>query len=316
VPDLSAPLSPRPQSERKLTGFYVVVGVAVVLGLFGLWFWRTWTVWWFDADEARRRQGVAAQQLFLPIEESVELGSGITLDLVLIPAGRFKMGSPADEKGRNRADELQHWVVITRPFYIGKYEVTQEQWEKVMGNNPSGFKGPKNPVGGMMRHACEEFLKKLDDLAKEKGSFRLPTEAEWEWACRAGTRTRFCCGDDEGALVDYAWFYDNSGRVTHPVGTKKPNAWGLFDMHGNVWEWCGDSYGEDYYAKSPRYDPTGRTTGAHFVGLKYEGDCWVLRGGESGTGLQYCRSSERYYCALMGGGDDVGFRVVLVPAGH
>jgi formylglycine-generating enzyme required for sulfatase activity len=290
---------------RSLTGFYVALGVVIALGLFGGWFWRTWNVWWFDADEAKRQQAEAAAKLGVPVEKFVDLGDGVRLELVLVPGGRFKMGSPKDEQDRNE-DELQHWVVITKPFYCGKYEVTQEQWEKVMKRNPSSSKGAKNPVENVSWNDCQEFLKRLNGLSKENGPFRLPTEAEWEWACRAGTRTRFCSGDIDASLMDYAWFDANSGRTTHPVGTKKPNAWGLHDVHGNVWERCGDWYHDDYYAESPRYDPTGPTTGL----------IRVLRGGSSCRGPTYCRSSRRDSLYPETWTGVIGFRVVVVPAGH
>jgi len=182
---------------RSLVGFYVAVLVVIALGLFGGWFWKTWTVWWFDADEARRLQAEAAAKVGMPVEKSVDLGDGVVMELVLIPAGRFKMGS-------STGDELLHWVRITKPFYVGKHEVTQEVWEKVMGANPSNFKGAKNPVEQVSWDDSQEFLKKLNGLGKEQGQFRLPTEAEWEWACRAGARTRFCFGDADKALADYA----------------------------------------------------------------------------------------------------------------
>jgi formylglycine-generating enzyme required for sulfatase activity len=154
---------------------------------------------------------------------------------------------------------------------MGKHEVTQEVWEKVMGDSPSRFKGAKNPVEEVSWDSCQEFLTKLNALGKERGQFRLPTEAEWEYACRAGTKTRFCSGDAEAGLADYAWFDANSGKTTHPVGTKKPNAWGLFDCHGNVWEWCADWWEQGYYRKSPRENPTGPPTGA---GRALRGGSW------------------------------------------
>jgi len=293
-----------PQPGRSLTGFYVAVCVVVALGLFGGWFWKTWYVWWFDAEEARRRQVEAATRLGVPVEKAVDLGDGVKLELVLVPAGRFRMGSPAKEAWRGD-DEKQHWVMITRSFYIGKHEVTQEQWQKVMGTNPSSFKGAKNPVEQVSWDDCQEFLKELDGLGKEQGQFRLPTEAEWEWACRAGTRTRFCSGDADEALADYAWFDANAGNSTHPVGTRKPNAWGLCDMHGNVWEWCGDWYGESGGGWAPQQDPAGPASGS----LR------VLRGGSGGDPPLVCRSAVRIRGTPAGRGDVFGFRVVAVPAG-
>jgi formylglycine-generating enzyme required for sulfatase activity len=321
------------RSERKLTGFYVALGVLVALGLFGAWFWRAYTVWWFDADEARRRQAAAAQQLSLPVEKSVDLGGGVSLDLVLIPAGRFKMGSPVDEKDRND-DEPLHWVLVTQPFYLGKYEVTQEQWEKVMGANPSYFKDARNPVENVSWNDAQEFLKKVNEQCESpfspatavgagvkpaptnekcraRAPFRLPTEAEWEWACRAGTRTTFCSGDTAESLANVAWFRANSGSTahpigaTHPVGTRKPNAWSLYDMHGNVFEWCEDWYGEYAGGRSHVTDPVGPATGS----------VRVLRGGSWLCKPEDCRSANR------GRNDPVfrgisGLRVVAGPVGH
>ena len=161
---------------------------------------------------------------------------------------------------------------ITKPFYLGKYLVTQEQWEAVMGNNPSNFKGPKNPVEEVSWDDCQQFLDKLNDkIGPAEASSQLPSEAQWEYACRAGSTTRYCFGDDESGLGEYAWYDGNSGGKTHPVGEKKPNAWGLYDMHGNVWEWCQDWYDGGYYAKSPTDDPTGPATGSNRVN---RGGCW------------------------------------------
>ena len=212
--------------------------------------------WPFDATEARRRQQETAKALNLPIEKTVDLGDGVKLDLVLIPAGAFVMGSPTTEKGRLR-NETQHRVRITKPFYMGKYEVTQEVWEKVMGKNPSNFRGAKLPVESVNWYYAGDFVSKLSRLVREKRRFQLPTEAQWEYACRAGSAGRFCFGDDEKKLGDYAWYRANSERKTHQVGGKKPNAWGLYDMHGNVMEWCRDMYGR--YDTRVVDDPTGPT---------------------------------------------------------
>ena len=270
-----------PKRARSLTGFYVAIGVLVVLAPLGAWLWIAWNKWWFDAGEAQRRQAQAARQLGLPVEKAVDLGDGVQIELVLIPAGRFRMGAQAGEDDDQKTGH--QWVRITRPFCIGKHEVTQEVWEKVMGTNPSNFKGAKNPVENVSWDDCQAFLKKLNALGKERGQFRLPTEAEWEYACRAGTKTRFCSGDDEGPLGEYAWYDANSGNTTHPVGAKKPNAWGLYDCHGNVWEWCGDWYDEYSHGRMPKADPTGPVTGAGRV----------LRGGSWDYGAGACRSACR-----------------------
>ncbi|MCD6405841.1 MAG: SUMF1/EgtB/PvdO family nonheme iron enzyme, partial [Planctomycetes bacterium] len=160
-------------------------------------------------------------------KEVVHVKTGI--EMVFIPAGEFMMGSPSGESGR-KSNEKQHRVMITKAFYLGKYEVTQGQWQKVMGSNPSWFKGDRNPVECLSWNDCRKFV--------GKAVLRLPTEAEWEYACRAGSNTRFSFSDSDSQLGSYAWYGGNSGSKTHPVGGKRPNGWGLYDMHGNVYEWC------------------------------------------------------------------------------
>ena len=298
-----APDAPPSKDSRSLTGFYVVICILLALTLLGTWLWTLIPKWPFDAEEARRRQIEASEHLRLPIEKAVDLGDGVVMELVLVPAGRFEMGSPANEA--DSGEGPVHRVRITRAFYMGKYEVTQEVWEKVMGTNPSEFKGAKNPVENVSWNDCQEFLKKLNALGKDRGEFRLPTEAQWEYACRAGTKTRFCSGDADGPLADYAWCSPNSGGTTHPVREKKANAWGLFDCHGNVWEWCADWYEDDYYGKSPRDDPTGPTAGSARV---LRGGAWLVTPG-------YCRSANRDVYHRTYRSSDVGCRVVAVRAG-
>jgi formylglycine-generating enzyme required for sulfatase activity len=237
-------------------------------------------------------------------EISVELGNGVKLEMVLIPAGEFLMGSP-DSDGYAKSDEKpQHRVRITKPFYLSMYLVTQEQWEAVMGSNPSNFKGPKNPVERVGWGDCQQFIDKMNEtLGVPGGKFQLPTEAQWEYACRAGSTTRFCFGDDEGQLGEYAWYDKNSGRQTHPVGEKRPNAWGLYDMHGNVDQWCADWY-YGLFANSTVDDPTGPRSGSYRV---YRGGGWYNPAG-------YCRSANRYFYAPGGRGSDLGLRVSRVPA--
>ena len=232
-------------------------------------------------------------------EISVDLASGVKLEMVLVPTGEFLMGTPG-----NSGDEQQHRVRISNPFYLGKYLVTQEQWEAVMGSNPSHFKGPQNPVEDVSWDDCQQFLDKLNAKPRSgRGKFQLPTEAQWEYACRAGSKTRYCFGDEESGLGEYAWYNANSGNKTHPVGEKKPNAWGLYDMHGNVWEWCQDWYDGGYYAKSPMDDPAGPATGSDRV----------IRGGSWDGGARFCRSAYRYFDE-SGGRGGLGFRASLVPA--
>ncbi len=236
-------------------------------------------------------------------EITVDLGGGVTMELVLIPAGEFMMG---DGSGQSFPDQQPlHKVKITRLFYLGKYEVTQRQWEAVMGNNPSEFRGPENPVDQVSRDDCQAFPAKLNQKSGKGGvKLNLPTEAQWEYACRAGTTTRYSFGDDLESLGDYAWHTGNSGKTTHPVGQKKPNSWGLYDMHGNVWEYCSDWYGEDYYRQSPLTDPTGPASG----------DRHVLRGGS----FDHDRvSRQRYWCIFRNNRDHRrikrGFRVASAP---
>ncbi len=208
-------------------------------------------------------------------EEVIDLGKGVKLEMVLIPAGKFKMGSPASEKGRND-NETQHGVTLTKPYYMGKYEVTQEQWESVMGKNPSETKGAKLPVTDVSWEDCQEFIKKLN--AKTGGGYSLPTESEWEYACSAGTTTAYSFGDSltkSDANID--------GNSIKTVGSYKPNAFNLYDMHGNVWEWCED-WKADYPAGAVT-DPKGPATGTYRV----------LRGGSFINVVSTARSSLRVY---------------------
>jgi formylglycine-generating enzyme required for sulfatase activity len=233
----------------------------------------------FSEPKAKEVQKSAAKSLQREVEEKADLGKGINLDMVLIPAGKFKMGSPASEKGR-RDDETQHEVTLTNLFYMGKYEVTQEQWEAVMGNNPSnGAIGAKLPVTTVSWHDCQEFIKKLN--AKTSGGYRLPTEAEWEYSCRAGTNTAYSFGDN--LTKADANYVDSWIEKSLAVGSYKPNAFGLYDMHGNVWEWCEDWHAE--YPTGAVTDPKGPSTGN---GL-------VLRGGSFGGLVLTVRSSCRIF---------------------
>jgi formylglycine-generating enzyme required for sulfatase activity len=180
---------------------------------------------------------------------------------------------------------------------VGVTEVTQAQYEAVMGTNPSHFKGATNPVEEVTWNDATEFCKKLSE--KTRQAVRLPTEAEWEYACRAGGNTGFSFGDADDRLGDYAWYRANSGDTTHPVAQKKPNAWGLYDMHGNVWEWCADWYGD--YPKGAVTDPQGPAAGT----------ARVLRGGGWSSDPTYCRSALRRGSSPGRRSGDFGFRVVV-----
>jgi formylglycine-generating enzyme required for sulfatase activity len=198
-----------------------------------------------------------------PKELAVDLGDGVKLETVLIPAGSFTMSG--------EGGGLIHKVNITKPFYMGKHEVTREQWEAVMGNSPNKSKGVRNPMETVSWDDCQKFFDKLNVKAGgQGGKFALPTEAQWEYACRAGSATKFCFGDDASQLGEYAWFRANSEFKMHPVGEKKPNAWGLYDMHGNVWEWCQDWHRP--YGAEAVTDPSGPATGWSRV---YRGGCWA-----------------------------------------
>jgi formylglycine-generating enzyme required for sulfatase activity len=229
---------------------------------------------------------------------ALDLGGDVAIELLLIRPGSFLMG---DADGRDNAKAV-HRVTITKAFYLGKCEVTQEQWQAVMGANPSRFQGAKNPVDNVGWEDCRAFLKKLDEKFASTGvKFSLPSEAQWEYACRAGSTAKYCYGDDESRFAEYAWYGDNSGGRTHPVGEKKPNAWGLYDMHGNLLEWCADWYDPGYYQSSPASDPTGPATGTSHVD----------RGGSWDSPARGCRSFFRNSNSPRPD-DNIGLRVACV----
>ncbi len=232
--------------------------------------------------------------------------NSLGMEFILIPAGEFMMGAVPQDEEAGDDEKPQHKVKITKPFYIGKYPVAQEEWEKVMGNNPSNFQkaGKKAPVENVSWDDCQEFIKKLGK--KEGKNYRLPTEAEWEYAARGGGSAGsyvYTYGDDAGKLGEYAWYGDNSSDTTHPVGQKKPNSIGLYDMMGNVFEWCEDWYDEDYYKNSPGADPKGAD----------KGEGRSLRGGSWSNSAGGCRLSFRSDYNPDGGFSRIGFRLVLLP---
>ena len=218
-----------------------------------------------------------------PKEITVDLGGGVKLELVFVRNGSFDIG---DGSSRSEFEKLPHGVLITKSFYLGKYQVTQEQWRAVMGSNPSKFQAAKNPVESVSWDDCQLFLAKLNaKVGEQAGKFVLPTEAQWEFACRAGNTTDYERLTHAAQLKEYGWYDLNSGGKSHPVGEKKPNAWGLYDMHGNVWEWCADWYDPGYYAKSPLNDPQGPATGTDRA----------IRGGAWDRAAWVCRSTFRSY---------------------
>jgi uncharacterized protein (TIGR02996 family) len=260
---------------------------------------------------------------------AAEVVNSIGMRLALIPPGRFRMGSPSEEKERG-SDEEAHEVEITRPFYLGVFPITQAQWQAVMGKNPSRFRGGGKaevkgldtsdfPVEQVNWEAAQAFLAKLAALPAEKGAgwlYRLPTEAEWEYACRGGTSTPFCFGESLSSTQanfngDYP--YGGAGNGPHlgrpcAVGTYLANAWGLYDMHGNVWEWCSDWFLRGWWAysgKSPAKDPTGPSAGSRRV----------IRGGGWISTSRSCRAAYRDGALPSHLDLSIGFRVVGVPQG-
>ena len=228
--------------------------------------------------------------------ELPESTNSIGMKFKLIPAGTFIMG----------AVDHAHEVTLTEPFQMGVHEVTQAQYEQVTGSNPSKFKGADNPVEQVTWDQAVEFCRKLSELPAEKAAgnvYRLPTEAQWAYACRAGTTTKFSFGDDDSELGDYAWYAENSAKKTHPVGSKLPNAWGLYDVHGSVWEWCQDW--SDAYPGGAVTDPTGPASGSSRA----------YRGGGWDDFAEICGSVTRLGIPPSYRLDSRGFRVSLSPSG-
>jgi formylglycine-generating enzyme required for sulfatase activity len=213
--------------------------------------------------------------------------------LMPIPAGEFTMGS-----AETKYEQPAHKVKITKPFLMGATEVTQAQWKAVMGDSPSLIQGDDLPVESVTWEECQAFVKKLSE--KEGKTYRLPTEAEWEYACRAGSTKRFHFGDDANGLGEYAWHGANSDCTTHPVGLKKPNAWGLYDTYGNVWEWCQDFYVA--YGEKEQADPAGPEKGSQRI----------FRGGAWYDEVYRCRSAFRN-SRHPNSRNYFGLRVVMVP---
>jgi formylglycine-generating enzyme required for sulfatase activity len=236
----------------------------------------------------------------------IEFDNGVNLDMVYIPSGKFTMGSPPEEKGEED-ERPQIKDVNVSAFYMGKYEVTQAQWQVIMGTNPSKFKDNlQNPVEQVFCDDAQEFCKKLSQKTGQE--FRLPSEAEWEYACRAGTTTAYCFGDEASLLGEYAWYKANSGSKTHAVGQKKPNVWGLYDMHGNVREWCADRK-EKYGGANDLIRKTGKAVSDENDYLNLP-PLRALRGGSYLYDALTCRSASRAYSRNQFG--IYGFRVACV----
>lgn len=219
-----------------------------------------------------------------------------------VPPGSFLMGSPPGEEGRYADEGPIHTVTIDYPFEILTTEVTQAMWEDVMGSNPSAFISGNNPVESVSWDDCQEFIQQMN-LLDPLHNYRLPSEAEWEYACRAGTQTSYYNGNTENDLNSIGWYSKNSGSTTESVGQKQPNAWGLYDMSGNVWEWCEDYYHEDYSGAPDDGSPW----------LNSGGETRSARGGSIGSAARRCRSAARDECYQGLRYYFLGFRIVRTP---
>ena len=291
----------RTQQSRQVTTWLLVLSLIVILvGLaFATFYNNPWQQQGPIEKEPREpppNKWVTDAKANLLAKQSL-LNS---IDMVLVPvtAGRFEMGEENAD-----SDNSQHLVIISKDFYLGSYEVTQEQYQQVMGNNPSRFPSPQHPVENVSWQDAQDFCLKLSRReSAAKFHYRLPTEAEWEYACRSGQKTVFNFGDDRQLIHQYAWYDDNAAGQTHQVGTKRPNGWHLFDMHGNVMEWCQDWYQETYYQSSPQQDPHG-PKGAEER---------VMRGGSWELPSLFCGSAQRFKLKPKTRSATVGFRVVLL----
>ena len=319
-PDEPKPLESKPDFEKPAKinpttkiGILIALFAAIVVGLVMMFRQEpTKSITEISPPPAKREQLVATK----PSSPSPQktLTNNIGMEFVLIPSGRFTMGSPIspEETAKKFGGDVDlyedqhpaHPVQISRPFYLQKTELTQGQWRSVTGQNPSHFSecGDDCPVESVSWDDIQMFLQKLNKLEGLEGAdrYRLPTEAEWEYACRANTITAFSFGDDARKLVEYGWFGENSDFKTHPVGTKKPNLWGLYDMHGNVWEWVEDDWDDNY------------------SGAPDDGQAWienpraddrVWRGGGWRSDAQFCMSATRNWGASDDRDTYLGFRL-------
>ncbi len=246
----------------------------------------------------------AQNSLDSPLNPPESFTNSLGMEFVLVPAGEFLMGSPETEAGRQADENPLHTVRLNKPFYLGKYEVTRAQWYEVMGSAgevEDPLPGDSElPVAEVSWGDVQEFVKNLNEM-EGTDKYRLPSEAEWEYACRAGSSTKYYFGDAEREMVKYAWFGKSQGSAPHPVGQKAPNAWDLYDMHGNVWEWVRDSWHNDYNA-------------APSDGKAWEsGDLShrVARGGSVTGSAESCRAANRAWFGSDVRNADMGFRLLM-----
>ena len=293
----------KPPSNKRLSLGIVAIGMIVILSVIVLFlFLRHKEVTKLESNDKSADASTPAVTKKKTDSASITLQktfkNSIGIEFVLIPAGSYTMGS---KSGIGDSDEgPSHVVKISQPFYLQQTEVTQGQWKKVMGDNPSSFEncGDDCPVETVSWEDAHKFINKLNEMENAE-AYRLPTESEWEYAIRAGSATLFSFGDDD-KLADNAWFDSNSDSKTHRVGTKKPNAWGLYDMHGNVWEWVEDD-GHSNYEGAP-------SDGSAWID-EPRGTERVMRGGGWGSSARDCRSAYRNSDVPEGRADGVGFRL-------
>ncbi len=287
------PRPDRPEPPAKKKESEPAVRFKIVLGLCLLCAFFVYEKFWSDTDE--NRDPITGGSFMMGNSDPVT-----GMEFIKVPGGTFMMGNTF---GDGYDDEKPVHEVQLDEFYIGKYPVTQGQWKKVTGNNPSHFKkGDDYPVEQVSWNDTQKFVRRLTEMNSGKYQFRLPSEAEWEYAARSGGRKeRYAGGDDIDAV---AWYEDNSGDSTHPVGGKAPNGLGIHDMSGNVWEWCGDWFGD--YPPSSVKNPGGPSTGSYRVG---RGGGWRYEAG-------YCRSAYRFRFSPDGRFSGLGLRLALSPGQH
>jgi len=225
--------------------------------------------------------------------------NSLGMELVMIPAGSFRMGGDKTLEQAEDHENPIHTVSFSKPLLMGKYAVTQAHWAVVMDNNPSKFEDDLRPVETISWHDAQDFIEALNNREDTKG-YRLPTEAEWEYAARAGSESAYAFGSESVRLDEFAWYKKNAQNQTHPVGQLAPNAWGLYDMHGNVHEWCQDWFDRGYYSQSPSQAPGGPA----------EGLAKSLRGGDWGSDRWYCRCASRSLGSPSRRSNRVGFRII------